>query len=65
MRFGLKKFSLIVRHVFMTHWCPANRLERYSVMILSAHVSGTAKTTDSFSGVILSNRESNRMCLFH
>ena len=32
-------------------------------MVLSAHVSGTAKTADSFSGVILNNRESNRMYL--
>ena len=32
-------------------------------MILSAHVSGTARTTDSFSGVILNNRESNRIYL--
>ena len=32
-------------------------------MILSAHVSGTARTADSFSGVILKNRESNRIYL--
>ena len=32
-------------------------------MILSAHVSGTARTADSFSGVILNNRESNRIYL--
>ena len=32
-------------------------------MILSAHVSGTARIADSFSGAILNNRESNRMYL--
>ena len=32
-------------------------------MILSAHVSGTARTADSFSGVILNNSESNRIYL--
>ena len=32
-------------------------------MILSAHVSGTVRTADSFSGVILNNREPNRMYL--
>ena len=32
-------------------------------MILSAQVCGTARTAISFSGVILNNRESNRMYL--
>ena len=32
-------------------------------MILSVHVSGTARTAISFSGVILNNRESNRIYL--
>ena len=32
-------------------------------MILLAHVSGTARTAVSFSGVILNNRESNRLYL--
>ena len=32
-------------------------------MILSVHVSGTARTADSFSGVILINKESNRIYL--
>ena len=32
-------------------------------MILSVHVSQTAKTIDSFSGVILNNGESSRMYL--
>ena len=47
----------------MTPWCPANRLEWYRIMILSAQVSGTARTAISFSGVILNNRESNRLYL--
>ena len=47
----------------MTPWCPANKLEGYKVMILSAHISGTARTAVSFSGVILNNNESNRMYL--
>ena len=45
----------------MTPWCHANKLEWYKVIILSAHVSGTASTAVSFSGVILNNSESNRM----
>ena len=61
--FGMKNLSLIVKYVFMTPWCPANRLEWYRVMILSVHVSGTAKTAVSSSGVILNIRESNRMYL--
>ena len=32
-------------------------------MILSVHVSRTARTAVSFSGVILNNREANRMYL--
>ena len=28
----------------MTPWCPANKLEWYKVIILLAHVSGTART---------------------
>ena len=32
-------------------------------MILSTHVSGTARTADPFSGVILNNMESNIMYL--
>ena len=55
----MKKLLQIVKYVFRTPWCPANRLEWYRVMILSAHVSGTARTGVSFSGVILNNRESN------
>ena len=44
----------------MTPWCPANKLEGYRVIILSALTSGTAGV--SFSGVILNNSESNKMC---
>ena len=58
----MKNLLLIVKHVFMTPWCPANRLEWYRV-ILSVHVSGTVRTAVSFSGVILNNRESNRIYL--
>ena len=47
----------------MTLWCPANRLEWYRVIILSAQFSGTAKTTNSLSGVILNNSESNSIYL--
>ena len=57
----MRILSLIVKYVLMTPWCPANKLEWYKVMILSAHVSGTARTTISFSGVNLNNNESNRM----
>ena len=63
MRFGMKNLLLIVKYVFMTPQCPANRLEWYKVIILSAQVSGTVRTADSFSGVILNNRESSRMYL--
>ena len=45
----------------MTPWCPANKLEWYKVIILLAHVSGTARTAVSFSGVILNKSESKRM----
>ena len=61
MRFGMKKLSLIDKYVFITPWCHADRLEWYRVIILSAHVSGIARTAVSFSEVILNNRESSRM----
>ena len=49
----------------MTPWCPANRLEWYSVKIVSAHTSGMASNAISFSGVvtILNNNESNNIYL--
>ena len=59
----MKNLSLNVKYVLMTPWCPANELEWYVIIILSVHVSGTARTAVSFSGVILNNRESNRMYL--
>ena len=61
--FGMKDLSLIVKYVLMTPWCPANKLEWYKVIILSVHVSRTARTAVSFSGVLLNNSESNRMYL--
>ena len=59
----MKNLSLIVKFVLMTPWYPANKLEWYTVMILSAHISGTARSAVSFSGVILNNSESNRIYL--
>ena len=59
----MKNLSLIVKYLFITPWCPANRLEWYRVMILSVHVSGTARTAVSFSVVILNNMESSGMYL--
>ena len=47
----------------MTPQCPANKLEWYKVIILLVHISETARTAISFSGVILNNSESNRMYL--
>ena len=50
----------MIKYVLMTPWCPANKLEWYSVMILSMHASGTARTAVSFSGLTLNNNESSR-----
>ena len=61
MRLGMKNLSFIVKCVLMTPWCPTNKLEWYSAMILSTHVSGIVRTAASFSGVILNNNESSRM----
>ena len=61
MKFGIKNLSFIVKKVFMTPWSPANKLKWYRVIILSVHISGTASTAVSFSGVILNNNESNKM----
>ena len=63
MRFGMKNLLLIVKYVLVMPWCPANKLEWYRVIILSVHVSGTAKTAVYFSGVFLNNSESNKMYL--
>ena len=59
----MKNLLLIIKYVFMTPWRPANKLELYKVMILSVHISATARTAVSFSGVILNNSESNGMYL--
>ena len=48
----------------MTPWCPASKLKWYKVIILSVHVSGTARTTVSFSGEILTNSESANVSTF-
>ena len=45
----------------MTPWCPTNRVEWYSTIILSTHVSGIASTAVSFSGMILNKRESSKI----
>ena len=42
----------------MTPWCPANKLEWYTAIILPAHTSGTALF---FSEIILNSYESNKM----
>ena len=57
----MKNLLLIVRQILIRPWCPANRLERYSVIILSVHISGIANNAVSFAGVvtILNNNESN------
>ena len=57
----MKNISLMVKYVFTTPWCPMNKLEWYRVIILSMHVSGTARTAVSFSGVILNNSQSSRI----
>ena len=57
----MKNLSLIVKYVLMMPWCPANKLGWYKVIILSVHISGTARTAVSFSGVILNKSESNRI----
>ena len=50
----MKNLSPIVKYVFITPWCPVNRLERYSVIILLAHISDIANSAVSFSGVVIS-----------
>ena len=60
-----KYFSLIVQYIFMTPWHPVNKLEWYSVIILSAHISGIANNAVSFLGVviILNSKESYNIYL--
>ena len=45
---------------FITPWCPADKLEWYRVIILSMHISGTARTAVPFSWETLNNSESSR-----
>ena len=55
----------MVRYVFIEPWCSANKLVWYNIMILSAHVSGIAKSAYSLSGVVtnLNNKESSNIKL--
>ena len=48
---------------FITPWCPANELEWYRVIILSAHISGITKRAVSLPGIVvnLNSRESNKI----
>ena len=57
----MKNLSQIVKYVFITPWCPANKLEWYNIIMLSAHVSGIANSAVSFLGVVtsLNNNESS------
>ena len=57
----MKNLSLIVKYVFVTPWCPANKLEWYRVIFLSTHAYGTARTAVCFSGEILNNSECSRI----
>ena len=59
--------KLIINHevCLITSWCPANKLVWYSAIILSVHISGTANSAVSLSGVvtILKSNESSKMNL--
>ena len=57
----MKTLSPIVKYIFITHWCPENKLECYNVIILLVHVSVMANSVVSFSGVVtnLKNNESS------
>ena len=48
----MKNLSPMAKYIFIMPWCPANRLEGYIVIILSAHVSGIANNVVSLSGVV-------------
>ena len=61
----MKNLSQIVKYVFITPWCPVNRLEWYRLIILSAHISGMANNAVSFSCVVTdlnNNESSNTFC---
>ena len=55
--------SPLVKYDFIIPWCPANRLEWYNGIILSAHILGMANNAVSFAGVVtnLNNYESNKI----
>ena len=57
----MKNMSLMVKYVLITPECPVNKLEWYSIIILSMHGSGTARTTVSFFRLTLNTSESNRI----
>ena len=65
MRPGIKTLSQTVRYTFITPLCPTKRLECYRVIILSVHISGMARSTDSLFGIVTNsnNKESKRMYL--
>ena len=50
----MNNLSPIAKYVFITPWCPVNKLEWYSVIILSAHISGMANSAVSFFDVVTS-----------
>ena len=52
----MKDWSPILKYVFITLWCPANRLEWYKGIILLAHILGMANNAVSFSGVVANLR---------
>ena len=55
----MKNISLKVQYVFITPWCPVNKLEWYVITGMLLQVSGIANSTVSFSGVVssLNNNE--------
>ena len=57
--------DLVVKYVFITPWCPADKLEWYKIIILLTHISGIASNAVSFSGIItnLNSNESNSVYL--
>ena len=59
----LNNISPIVKYVFITPWCNANRLKWYKVIMLLAHVSGIANNAVSLLGMvtILNNKECNKI----
>ena len=65
IRNSIKNLCLIVKCVFITYWCPANKLEWYKVIMLSAYFCGIASNAVSFSGIVtnLTNNESNSIYL--